>query len=80
LHTSSISRNTTTNGVHQVQLDQNVAPAGTCTLGSGKYWAIRQTDQDLLKLVIAAQLANKPITLRFDATQTTCTIWYAYVE
>ena len=68
---------------HSLELDQDIAPTG-CTLVGGKYWVLKADtrDQDLVKALLAAYLAGKPVTLRKDDTAgvTNCTIVYASIE
>jgi hypothetical protein len=58
----------------EVRLDGDVAPG--CTL-SGGYWEIAAGKDNIVKLLLAAYMAGKPVTLRKVTTGTTCFVQWA---
>src|SRR5262245_5181741 len=56
-------------GAHiRVQLVQDLAPT-SCTLDGGKYWKLAASDENSYKVLIAAFLAGKQVTLRMIPAQ-----------
>ena len=63
----------------QVRLDTDTAPSG-CPLNASKYWIIKPGEENLLKIVLAAYLAGKPVTFRRIDAETTCTVQYVITD
>jgi hypothetical protein len=53
----------------EVRLDADIAPG--CTLASG-YWEIAPGRDNIIKTLLSAYLAGKPVTLRKVTTGSTC--------
>ena len=67
---------------NSVELDQDIGPTSGCTLQGGKYWLLKASEIDIMKALVAAYLAGKPVGFRKDdaTTATTCTVIYASLE
>lgn len=78
-HITSISVfHATASNAATLSLDSSDAPAG-CTLSGGNEWLIARDDTDMVKAILAAHLAGREVTLRYDDTAATCTVGYVTV-
>lgn len=61
----------------ELVLDSDTAPWG-CTLNGGRYWAIGPSSENIIKSILAAQMAGKTIAVRAAPAVATCTVaWIA---
>lgn len=61
----------------ELRLDSDTAPWG-CSLAGGRTWQILAAKENVIKTILAAQLAGRSIVIRAEPSVSTCTVsWVA---